>query len=77
MPAPTSPKSNTIYKQIAEVLQCDYSHVKNVLATNSKLNRKTRLNKKIVTLYIQKQEEELKQLRASIIDQATNDYIIQ
>lgn len=69
-------QDKTIYKQIAADLNCSYTHVKQVLAKNSKLSKQTKLNKKIVLLYIQKEEEELEQLRASITERATNDYIL-
>lgn len=69
-------EDKTTYRQIADLLGCSYTHVKQVLAKNSKLSKQTKLNKKIVMLYIQKKEEELELLRNSIIDGATNDYIL-
>lgn len=72
-----SDEKKTIYKQIAEALGCDYNHVKNVISGNGGVNRRTALNKKIITLYLEKKEKELELLRNSIIDRATNDYILQ
>lgn len=67
-----SDNNKTIYRQIATDLKCSYTHVKQVLAPNSELNKNTALNKRIVMLYVEKTKEELDMLIASIKEEATN-----